>query len=62
MPEIREAAEKADQIRKRHLYRRLILTGKLKLSRSSAVPLVGPDCAYHLYRRARVEQPDQRDE
>ncbi len=40
---------KADDIRKRYLYRRLILSGKVKLSRTLAVRFVGPDCAYHLY-------------
>ncbi len=41
---------KADDIRRRYLYRRLILSGKVKLPRVQAVRLVGPDCAYHLYR------------
>jgi hypothetical protein len=42
--------DKADGIRRRYHYRRLILTGKVKLSRTLAVRFVGPDCAYHLYR------------
>jgi hypothetical protein len=42
---------KGEQIRKQHLYRRLILTGKARLSRQAAVRMIGPDCAYHLYRR-----------
>jgi len=41
--------EQAELIRKRYLYRRLILTKKVSLSRPSATRLIGPDCAYHLY-------------
>jgi hypothetical protein len=40
---------KSDEIRLRYLYRRLILTGKVRLSFESARGLIGPDCAYHLY-------------
>ncbi len=39
----------AELIRKRYLYRRLILTKKVALPRTSATQLIGPDCAYHLY-------------
>ncbi len=42
-------SDEAEQLRKRYLYRRLIVTGKLKLRRHAAVRLIGPDCAYHLY-------------
>lgn len=38
-------------IRRRYAYRRLVLEGKVKLPRQAAVRLVGPDCAYHLYRQ-----------
>ena len=48
--EIYTMNDKADDIRRRYHYRRLILTGKVKLSRTQAVRLVGPDCAFHLYR------------
>jgi hypothetical protein len=41
---------KAEAARIRYLYRSLILRGELKLPRDAAIPLVGPDCAYHLYR------------
>ena len=44
--------EKAETIKKRYRYRRLILTGKIGLSRHAAVKLVGADTAYHLYARA----------
>ncbi len=42
--------DRAENMRKLHTYRRLILTRRLSLSRSAAVGIVGPDCAYHLYR------------
>lgn len=44
--------EKAEAIKKRYLYRRLILTGKIGLSRHAAVKFIGADTAYHLYARA----------
>jgi len=43
--------ERAEQIAKHYAYRRLIIQGKVELSRAAAVKLVGPDRAYHLYRR-----------
>jgi hypothetical protein len=42
-------SEKAEIIRLKYKYRRLILTGKIKLPPSVAARLIGPDCAYHLY-------------
>ncbi len=39
---------KAEEIRIRYLYRTLILRGQLQLPLQAAIPLVGPDCAYHL--------------
>ncbi len=44
-----DSGEKADIIRKRYLYRRLIMKKKTTLSHASAVRLIGPDSAYHLY-------------
>jgi hypothetical protein len=41
----------AEEVRKRYLYRRLILRGKLRLPPEIAARLIGPDCAYHLYSR-----------
>lgn len=41
---------KAEVLRLRFLYRRLILEGRVTLSPEHAVKLVGPDCAFHLYR------------
>ncbi len=49
MPGNRTHTRKSEEVRIRHLYRRLILQGKIKLPYEAAVKLVGPDCAYHLY-------------
>ena len=49
--------EQAERIRKRYLYRRLVLTRKIALSRASATRLIGPDCAYHLYAHHRPTPP-----
>jgi hypothetical protein len=40
---------KAEALRKRYRYRRLIMTGRLSLPHPTARRLIGPDCAYHLY-------------
>lgn len=40
---------KAELLRKRYRYRRLIMTGRLSLPHPTARRLIGPDCAYHLY-------------
>ncbi len=42
---------RAEEVRLRYLYRRLVVTGALRLPPEAAVALVGPDCAYQLYRR-----------
>ena len=39
----------SEEIRIRYKYRKMILSGKAKISLESARALVGPDCAYHLY-------------
>ena len=41
----------SEEIRLRHQYRKLILQGKVAISRDGAKGLVGPDCAFHLYAR-----------
>ena len=57
---------RAEAARLRYRYRSMILRGELKLPRDAAIPLVGPDCAYHLYRGyvpgqdARLPQGDCR--
>ena len=47
----------AEEIRLRHLYRNLVLRGKLRLPFEAAVKLVGPDCAFHLYGAGNVGEP-----
>ncbi|MBF0565327.1 MAG: hypothetical protein HQK89_08795 [Nitrospirae bacterium] len=42
-------SDKANQVRLRYKYRRLIMTGKARLPYKAAAQMVGPDCAYHLY-------------
>ena len=54
--------EQAELIRKRYLYRHLILTKKVGLSRSSATRLIGPDCAYHLYSQFNPTAPPDESE
>lgn len=42
-------SEEAEGARRRYLYRRLVSRGALRVPLRGAIPLVGPDCAYHLY-------------
>ena len=44
-----EMDSRSELIRKKYLYRRLIMSKKLNLPLESAKGMVGPDCAYHLY-------------
>jgi hypothetical protein len=44
--------QKSEEIRLRYLYRNLILQGKTRISLEAAQRLVGPDCAFHLYKVA----------
>jgi len=53
-PPARDAAE---EIRVRYRYRRLILDRAARVSLDVARRLVGPDCAYHLYRSFGANQP-----
>ncbi|MGB1892652.1 MAG: hypothetical protein ACPHSD_13360 [Candidatus Latescibacterota bacterium] len=43
-------ALQAQILRKKYPYRSLVLHAQTALPRDGAVRLVGPDCAYHLYR------------
>ncbi len=47
--------EAAKELRKKHHYRQLILTGKLVLPYASAARLLGPDCLYQLYSRREAK-------
>lgn len=49
---------KAELLRKRYRYRRLIMTGRLSLPHPTARRLIGPDCAYHLYGFLGKRNPD----
>lgn len=51
--------EQSENIRKKYLYRRLIMTKKVRLKRKAATGLVGPDCAYHLY--SQVPTPNKQE-
>jgi hypothetical protein len=46
---------KAESIRIRYKYRRMVIRGEIKVPHEVAVKLVGPDCAYHLYREHQGE-------
>ncbi len=41
--------ERAEILRKKGLYRELILSGRIVLPHTRAAQLLGPDCLYHLY-------------
>jgi hypothetical protein len=40
---------KSEGIRIRYLYRNMVLRGQLRIPLKTAIKMVGPDCAYHLY-------------
>jgi hypothetical protein len=44
--------DEAEEIRIRYKYRKLIQSGKVRLPRKSAVLIIGPDSAYHLYSKS----------
>ena len=52
--------EKAEAIRKKYRYRHLILTGKIALARQTAVRMIGPDTAYHLYTSKVTRNPNKK--
>ncbi|NOY64966.1 MAG: hypothetical protein GXO97_06200 [Nitrospirae bacterium] len=45
-----------EYIRKRYLYREMILKGYLKIPIKAAARFIGPDTAYHLYRFRKVRR------
>ena len=49
MPKEAVVAETADAVRRKYLYRKLVIRQGVKLPTRLAMKLVGPDCAYHLY-------------
>jgi hypothetical protein len=40
---------RAEELRRKYKYRKLIVTRRMDLPLRAAKKLVGPDCAYHLY-------------
>jgi len=42
-------SRKSEEIRIRYLYRNMVLRGQLQLPLKTAIKIIGPDCAYHLY-------------
>jgi hypothetical protein len=46
----------SEEIRLKYFYRRLIQSGAAAISLKSAIGLIGPDCAYHLYGALRGEK------
>lgn len=43
--------ELADGVRRKYMYRKMVINGGVKLPARLAMKLVGPDCAFHLYRQ-----------
>jgi hypothetical protein len=56
------ASRQAELIRKRYLYRQLILRGRARLPYRAAARLIGPDCAYHLYAHPAGAPPESPDD
>jgi|Deesub1362A_J573_1020465.scaffolds.fasta_scaffold00004_75 hypothetical protein len=50
LPEKKFKSRKAEEIRLKALYRSIALRGDTKLSCTALKDLIGPDCAYHLYK------------
>jgi len=45
-----EEKNSPEEIRKKYLYRSLIVKGRIRVrEKNSTRRLIGPDCAYHLY-------------
>ena len=52
----------AAEIRRRYTYRQLLLRRRVSLPRQVVAGLVGPDCAYHLYRWEKSGPKSDQDE
>ena len=52
---------RSELIRKKYLYRRLIMSKKISLPLESAKSMVGPDCAYHLYSQFNTEASKEKE-
>ena len=42
-------SNKAEALRIKYEYRKLVMDGKVHIPMHLALRLIGPDCAYHLY-------------
>lgn len=58
---ILSGSKHVEEMRRRYAYRRLVLEGKVSLPAAAAARLIGPDCAYHLYRRLDGEDRGEGD-
>lgn len=45
----RMKSKEAEEMRIRYLYRDMIIRGQIRVPFQTAVNIIGPDCAYHLY-------------
>jgi hypothetical protein len=48
--------DKAEEVRIRYKYRKLIQSGKIRLPYRSAARIIGPDTAYHLYHNLKKNE------
>lgn len=46
----------ADGTRRKYFYRKMVIHGKAKIPARLAMKMVGPDCAFHLYRNHKPEE------
>ena len=49
----------AELARKKYLYRKLVMNGRAKMPARLAMKMVGPDCAFHLYRNHGLNSPEE---
>jgi len=45
----------ADEARRKYFYRKMVINGGAKIPARLAMKMVGPDCAFHLYRNHSPE-------
>ena len=45
----------ADEARRKYFYRKMAINGQGKIPARLAMKMVGPDCAFHLYRNLNPE-------
>jgi len=48
----------ADGVRRKYLYRKLVINGRTKIPARLAMKMVGPDCAFHLYRNLGFDEEE----